>query len=513
MADIIEHSWSIPYNSSILDFIINDDKENDKVMSEKHLRRVETVPHVKIPPKSSLSDDLLDFLASEELITRTPTSVTFRSIEDPLPSYDENFSTLTNNSSGEMETLKNTLRAPVCVAKKQDSSSRLAPANKTSLKPSVTPFSPSDVLNKIKKEMKDHEEVSPIESDPVLNFNSLKNVSPLKQEVKQEPNIDEFFQRENSMSISLDDVSTMMSPEHSLLDSLSPVSPASSEGSTDTLQSSGVSDVEMSPRRGGAITTLKKTRRRKVTEGGSCPHLWQFILELLGDKAHCQVISWTGVEFHFKVHNSRELARLWGARKNKPRMNFDKLSRAMRYYYDKNIIRHITGQRLVYEFCRNVDDAVYTKLLTDAARTMPQKPVTLPCSTTTHCSPPSYTPFPEAQQETTKFVTALQNYTHQSAEQQHSPPLQSYFRETSYAQLYHTALYHSTERYVARGDESAAQQHYIAQQTMDRQHIPYIPNYVTAGHVQTTHTSPGYVHVGGFKKEKVDYSFAHYAPY
>ena len=162
---------------------------------------------------------------------------------------------------------------------------------------------------------------------------------------------------------------------------------------------------------------------------------------------------------------------------------------------------------------RNVDDAVYTKLLTDAARTMPQKPVTLPCSTTTHCSPPSYTPFPEAQQETTKFVTALQNYTHQSAEQQHSPPLQSYFRETSYAQLYHTALYHSTERYVARGDESAAQQHYIAQQTMDRQHIPYIPNYVTAGHVQTTHTSPGYVHVGGFKKEKVDYSFAHYAPY
>ena len=173
-------------------------------MSEKHLRRVETVPHVKIPPKSSLSDDLLDFLASEELITRTPTSVTFRSIEDPLPSYDENFSTLTNNSSGEMETLKNTLRAPVCVAKKQDSSSRLPPANKTSLKPSVTPFSPSDVLNKIKKEMKDHEEVSPIESDPVLNFNSLKNVSPLKQEVKQEPNIDEFFQRENSMSISLD---------------------------------------------------------------------------------------------------------------------------------------------------------------------------------------------------------------------------------------------------------------------------------------------------------------------
>ena len=49
-------------------------------------------------PTKTLSEDLLDFLAAEDLITKTPTtpSVTFRSIEDPLPSYDDNFATLTS---------------------------------------------------------------------------------------------------------------------------------------------------------------------------------------------------------------------------------------------------------------------------------------------------------------------------------------------------------------------------------------------------------------------------------
>ncbi len=44
------------------------------------------------------------------------------------------------------------------------------------------------------------------------------------------------------------------------------------------------------------------------------------------------------------------VSRLWGARKRKPSMNYDKLSRAIRYYYDKKIMHKIHGKRYVYKF-------------------------------------------------------------------------------------------------------------------------------------------------------------------
>ena len=44
------------------------------------------------------------------------------------------------------------------------------------------------------------------------------------------------------------------------------------------------------------------------------------------------------------------MARRWGKRKNKPKMNYEKLSRGLRYYYDKNIIHKTAGKRYVYRF-------------------------------------------------------------------------------------------------------------------------------------------------------------------
>ena len=41
---------------------------------------------------------------------------------------------------------------------------------------------------------------------------------------------------------------------------------------------------------------------------------------------------------------------LWGMRKRKPNMNYDKLSRAIRYYYDKKIMHKVHGKRYVYKF-------------------------------------------------------------------------------------------------------------------------------------------------------------------
>uniref|UniRef100_A0A672QYW0 ETS domain-containing protein n=1 Tax=Sinocyclocheilus grahami TaxID=75366 RepID=A0A672QYW0_SINGR len=46
----------------------------------------------------------------------------------------------------------------------------------------------------------------------------------------------------------------------------------------------------------------------------------------------------------------RQVARRWGKRKNKPKMNYEKLSRGLRYYYDKNIIHKTSGKRYVYRF-------------------------------------------------------------------------------------------------------------------------------------------------------------------
>jgi len=45
-----------------------------------------------------------------------------------------------------------------------------------------------------------------------------------------------------------------------------------------------------------------------------------------------------------------EVARRWGERKSKPNMNYDKMSRALRYYYDKNIMTKVHGKRYAYKF-------------------------------------------------------------------------------------------------------------------------------------------------------------------
>lgn len=63
--------------------------------------------------------------------------------------------------------------------------------------------------------------------------------------------------------------------------------------------------------------------------------LWQFLLQLLQEPQNKNIICWTSSDGEFKLLQAEEVARLWGIRKNKPSMNYDKLSRALRYYYVK----------------------------------------------------------------------------------------------------------------------------------------------------------------------------------
>ncbi|CAH1786381.1 unnamed protein product [Owenia fusiformis] len=91
-----------------------------------------------------------------------------------------------------------------------------------------------------------------------------------------------------------------------------------------------------------------------VQHGRQNIHLWQFLKELLLQPQHYgNAIRWVdrskGI---FKIEDSARVARLWGKRKNRPAMNYDKLSRSIRQYYRKGIIKKTEqSKRLVYQFC------------------------------------------------------------------------------------------------------------------------------------------------------------------
>ncbi|KAA0702807.1 Retroviral integration site protein [Triplophysa tibetana] len=86
------------------------------------------------------------------------------------------------------------------------------------------------------------------------------------------------------------------------------------------------------------------------TVGSGQIQLWQFLLELLSDSNNAGIITWEGTNGEFKMTDPDEVAKRWGERKSKPNMNYDKLSRALRYYYDKNIMTKVHGKRYAYKF-------------------------------------------------------------------------------------------------------------------------------------------------------------------
>ncbi|XP_013773948.1 DNA-binding protein D-ETS-4-like [Limulus polyphemus] len=92
----------------------------------------------------------------------------------------------------------------------------------------------------------------------------------------------------------------------------------------------------------------------RMTKPGSHIHLWQFLKDLLSQpQIYGSCIRWMDrTKSVFKIEDSVRVARLWGKRKNRPAMNYDKLSRSIRQYYKKGIMKKTErSQRLVYQFC------------------------------------------------------------------------------------------------------------------------------------------------------------------
>jgi len=115
------------------------------------------------------------------------------------------------------------------------------------------------------------------------------------------------------------------------------------------IKSNSQSNQNTSANGSGSVTTSGAGASNRSGNNGQI-QLWQFLLELLTDVECRDFIQWVGTDGEFKLNNPEGVAQLWGLRKNKPTMNYEKLSRALRYYYDGDMIAKVHGKRFVYKF-------------------------------------------------------------------------------------------------------------------------------------------------------------------
>lgn len=97
------------------------------------------------------------------------------------------------------------------------------------------------------------------------------------------------------------------------------------------------------------MTTFSVTKYIIIADGRL---LWDFLQQLLNDthQRFTSFIAWKNQEMGvFKIVDPPGLAKLWGIQKNHLSMNYDKMSRALRYYYRVNILRKVQGERHCYQ--------------------------------------------------------------------------------------------------------------------------------------------------------------------
>ncbi|KAM4048392.1 ETS-related transcription factor Elf-3 [Anomaloglossus baeobatrachus] len=98
---------------------------------------------------------------------------------------------------------------------------------------------------------------------------------------------------------------------------------------------------------------ILETKKSKHSARGT--HLWEFIRDiLLHPDVNEGLLKWEDrSEGVFKFLRSEAVAHLWGQKKKNSSMTYEKLSRAMRYYYKREILERVDGRRLVYKFGKN----------------------------------------------------------------------------------------------------------------------------------------------------------------
>ncbi|GAB1862706.1 ETS homologous factor [Camponotus japonicus] len=109
--------------------------------------------------------------------------------------------------------------------------------------------------------------------------------------------------------------------------------------------------VEVTTKRLPGRPRVLKTKKNPASQG----KLWEFIRDLLRNRETCpSLICWEDYsQAKFRFVKSDEVAKRWGSRKGNTKMTYEKLSRAMRYYYKSKIFLPVLGRRLVYQFGPN----------------------------------------------------------------------------------------------------------------------------------------------------------------
>ncbi|POI25831.1 hypothetical protein CIB84_010419 [Bambusicola thoracicus] len=119
-------------------------------------------------------------------------------------------------------------------------------------------------------------------------------------------------------------------------------------------------DGKHGKRKRGRPRKLSKDSReclegRKSKHSPRGTHLWEFIRDILiHPELNEGLMKWEDRrEGVFKFLRSEAVAQLWGQKKKNSSMTYEKLSRAMRYYYKREILERVDGRRLVYKFGKN----------------------------------------------------------------------------------------------------------------------------------------------------------------
>ncbi|KAM6927804.1 ETS-related transcription factor Elf-3 [Xenentodon cancila] len=147
-------------------------------------------------------------------------------------------------------------------------------------------------------------------------------------------------------------------------------SPESGSSESDPEFSYSVSKVNIKTEDGESRLKRPRGRPPKVNRDNGCSvydnpkkskhaprgtHLWEFIRDILIHPEKNQgLMKWEDRrEGVFKFLKSEAVAQMWGQKKKNSSMTYEKLSRAMRYYYKREILERVDGRRLVYKFGKN----------------------------------------------------------------------------------------------------------------------------------------------------------------